>query len=109
MSRARCRRAIPAAYFEDLLKGVEMDRGQVRLKDLLAQDKKDDGLVVLGFPANMAPMFPAIHNGGTTVTGTSYVKHIQVILFYDPVQMYINEILPRCSSPMPNNQWLNMR
>ena len=26
------RRAIPVAYFEDLLKGVEMDRGQVRLK-----------------------------------------------------------------------------
>ena len=26
------RRAIPAAYFEDLLTGVEMDRGQVRLK-----------------------------------------------------------------------------
>ena len=26
------RRAIPAAYFEDLLKGVEMDRGRVRLR-----------------------------------------------------------------------------
>lgn len=26
------RRAIPAAYFEDLLKGVEMDRGRVRLQ-----------------------------------------------------------------------------
>ena len=23
----------------------------------------------LGFPANMQPMFPAIHNGGTTVNG----------------------------------------
>jgi hypothetical protein len=22
-----------------------------------------------GFPANMQPMFPAIHNGGTTVNG----------------------------------------
>ena len=27
------RRAIPAAYFEDLLKGVEMDRGRVRLQN----------------------------------------------------------------------------
>ena len=26
------RRAIPANYFEDLLKGVEMDRGRVRLQ-----------------------------------------------------------------------------
>src|ERR1700735_3900473 len=27
------RRAIPAIYFEDLLKGVEMDRGRVRLQN----------------------------------------------------------------------------
>ena len=33
------RRAIPAAYFEDLLKGVEMDRGRVRLQTWAELDR----------------------------------------------------------------------
>ncbi len=33
------RRAIPANYFEDLIKGVEMDLGRVRIKDWLELDK----------------------------------------------------------------------
>ena len=49
---------------EDNLKALEVT---LSAADLALLDQKTKP--ILGFPANMAPMFPAIHNGGTTVNG----------------------------------------
>ena len=46
--------------------------------DLALLDQKTKP--VLGFPANMAPLFPAIHNGGTTVNGVHAAPSPFVIL-----------------------------
>src|SRR6266581_5097739 len=37
----------------------------------------------------------------SAVSGSAYVNHIQVVLFDDPIQMYIDEIQPRCRPPVP--------
>jgi aryl-alcohol dehydrogenase-like predicted oxidoreductase len=52
------------AQLEDNLKALEVT---LTADDLALLDQKTKP--TLGFPANMAPMFPAIHNGGTTVNG----------------------------------------
>jgi aryl-alcohol dehydrogenase-like predicted oxidoreductase len=52
------------AQLEDNLKALEV---RLSADDLALLDQKTKP--VLGFPANMAPLFPAIHNGGTTVNG----------------------------------------
>ena len=54
------------AQLEDNLKALEVT---LTASELALLDQKTKP--VLGFPANMAPMFPAIHNGGTTVNGIS--------------------------------------
>ena len=54
------------AQLEDNVKALEIT---LSAEDLALLDKQTRP--VLGFPANMAPMFPAIHNGGTTVNGVS--------------------------------------
>jgi len=33
------------------------------------EEFRDRGFAVLGFPATMQPIFPALHNGGTRVNG----------------------------------------
>ena len=48
----------------------------VKALDLVLTKAEHDQLSALtqptfGFPQNMAPMFPAIHNGGTTVNGVA--------------------------------------
>ena len=52
------------AQLDDNLKALEVKLTQSELA-LLDEKTKPQ----LGFPANMQPMFPAIHNGGTTVNG----------------------------------------
>ena len=43
-----------------------------------------------------------------TVTRPRDVKHVQVILLDDPVQMQVNEVLSRRRAPVPNHQRLYM-
>jgi len=75
---ARARRAQPGvtstiigarrlAQLEDNVKGVDVKLTTEELGRLDSLTKP-----ALGFPQNMQPMFPAIHNGGTTVNGTYY-------------------------------------
>jgi aryl-alcohol dehydrogenase-like predicted oxidoreductase len=52
------------AQLEDNVKALEV---KLTAADLTLLDQKTKP--VLGFPANMAPLFPAIHNGGTTING----------------------------------------
>jgi aryl-alcohol dehydrogenase-like predicted oxidoreductase len=52
------------AQLEDNLKAVDVKLTAPELSRLDALTKP-----TFGFPQNMAPMFPAIHNGGTTVNG----------------------------------------
>lgn len=54
------------AQLEDNVRSLEVSLSPVDLGKL-------DGLTqpTMGFPQNMEPMFPAIHNGGTTVNGVS--------------------------------------
>ncbi len=52
------------AQLEDNLQALAV---KLSADDLALLDQKTKP--VLGFPANMAPLFPAIHNGGTTVNG----------------------------------------
>ncbi len=52
------------AQLEDNVKALAVT---LTADDLALLDQKTKP--ILGFPANMAPMFPAIHNGGTTVNG----------------------------------------
>ena len=52
------------AQLEDNLKSLDV---QLTADDLAHLDEKTKP--TLGFPANMQPMFPSIHNGGTTVNG----------------------------------------
>jgi len=52
------------AQLEDNVKALEVTLSAEELAHLDEKTKPN-----LGFPANMQPMFPAIHNGGTTVNG----------------------------------------
>ena len=52
------------AQLEDNVKALEVT---LTAEELAHLDQKTKP--TLGFPANMQPMFPAIHNGGTTVNG----------------------------------------
>jgi aryl-alcohol dehydrogenase-like predicted oxidoreductase len=52
------------AQLEDNVKALEVT---LTAEELAHLDEKTKP--TLGFPANMQPMFPAIHNGGTTVNG----------------------------------------
>jgi aryl-alcohol dehydrogenase-like predicted oxidoreductase len=51
---------------EDNIKALDIRLSDQELTHLDALTKP-----TLGFPANMQPMFPAIHNGGTTVNGVT--------------------------------------
>jgi aryl-alcohol dehydrogenase-like predicted oxidoreductase len=63
------------AQLEDNLKALEV---KLSADELTLLDQKTKP--VLGFPANMAPLFPAIHNGGTTVNGVHAAPSPFVIL-----------------------------
>ena len=52
------------AQLDDNLKSLDVTLAPEELERLDARTKP-----TLGFPQNMQPMFPAIHNGGTTVNG----------------------------------------
>lgn len=52
------------SQLEDNVKALDVKLTQDDLAKLDALTKP-----VFGFPQNMQPMFPAIHNGGTTVNG----------------------------------------
>ena len=52
------------AQLEDNVQALEVNLSPQELAHLAEKTKP-----ALGFPANMQPMFPAIHNGGTTVNG----------------------------------------
>jgi hypothetical protein len=52
------------AQLEDNVRAVDVKLSADELSRLDALTKP-----TFGFPQNMAPMFPAIHNGGTTVNG----------------------------------------
>jgi aryl-alcohol dehydrogenase-like predicted oxidoreductase len=54
------------AQLEDNVKALDLGLTAEELKKLDALTKP-----TFGFPQNMQPMFPAIHNGGTTVNGVS--------------------------------------
>src|SRR5206468_8217610 len=43
------------------------------------------------------------------VSGTGDVNHVEVIFFDDPVQMHVDEILPRCGAPMSQQHVLHIR
>ena len=53
------------AQLEDNVKALDV---KLTTEDLAHLDERTKP--VFGFPANMQPMFPAIHNGGTTVNGS---------------------------------------
>jgi len=53
------------AQLEDNVKALDVTLTMEEIAHLNERTKP-----TLGFPANMQPMFPAIHNGGTTVNGT---------------------------------------
>jgi diketogulonate reductase-like aldo/keto reductase len=52
------------AQLEDNVKALEVT---LTAQELALLDRQTQP--ALGFPANMQPMFPGIHNGGTTVNG----------------------------------------
>jgi len=52
------------AQLEDNLKALDV---KLTVEDIAHLNEKTQP--ILGFPANMQPMFPAIHNGGTSVNG----------------------------------------
>jgi len=46
---------------------------------------------------------------GTTVARSGDVKHVQLELLDDPVQMHINEVLAWCRAPVTHDQRLHVR
>jgi len=49
------------------------------------------------------------HQRRAAVSGTGDVKHVQVMLLDDPVQMHIDEILARRRAPVSDHQRLHVR
>jgi len=37
------------------------------------------------------------------------VEHIQIIFLDDAIQMHVDEVLPRCRTPVSNHKWLDVR
>ena len=77
------RRAIPAAYFEDLLKGVEMDRGRVRLQTWSDLDRYCYhvagvvGLIMVHVLAEPSPeLLPPARDLGTAMQLTNILRDI---------------------------------
>jgi len=62
------------AQLEDNVKGLDLALKTEELGRLDALTKP-----TFGFPQNMQPMFPAIHNGGTTVNGVQGVPSVFVM------------------------------
>lgn len=58
---------IGARRLDQLEDNIQALSVKLTAEDLASLDEKTRP--TLGFPANMQPMFPAIHNGGTTVNG----------------------------------------
>ena len=49
------------------------------------------------------------HDRRAAMAGTGDVEHVQVILFDDPVQVCVDEVLARRGAPMPDHQGLDVR
>ena len=49
------------------------------------------------------------HDGGPAVPGTGHVDHVEVVLLDDPVQVDVDEVLPRRRSPVPQQHTLDVR
>src|SRR5665213_666251 len=43
------------------------------------------------------------------VAGAGHVEHVQVILRDDPIQVHVDEVLPRRGAPMPDHQRFHVR
>ena len=49
------------------------------------------------------------HQCRAAMTGTGDVEHVQIMLFDDPVQMHIDEVLARRRAPVSDHQRLHVR
>jgi hypothetical protein len=49
------------------------------------------------------------HEGRPAMTRAGDVDHVEVALLDDPVQVHVDEILPRCRAPMPQQPPLDVR
>ena len=70
------------------------------------------GFVLGDVRINFAPgafEIDVAHNRRAAMTGAGDVEHVQVILLDDPVQMHIDEVLPRRRAPVSDHQRLHMR
>ena len=47
--------------------------------------------------------------GRTAVAGAGDVEHVQVVLRDDPVEVHVDEVLPRRGAPMPDHQRFHIR
>ena len=69
------------------------------------------GFVLGDVRVNFAPSAFEVnvtHDRRTAVPGTGDIKHIQVILLDDPVQVHIDEVLARRGAPVPDHQRLHV-
>ena len=49
------------------------------------------------------------HDSRAAVPGAGDVNHVEVVFFDDPVQMHVNEILPRGRAPVSHQHSLHIR
>jgi len=49
------------------------------------------------------------HDGRTAVAGSGDIDHVEVVLLDDPVQMYVDEVLPGGRAPVPQQHVLDVR
>src|SRR5580704_11295903 len=47
-------------------------------------------------------------NRGTAVAGPAHINHIQIVFVDDPIQMHIDEVLPRRRAPMTQQHGLDI-
>ena len=81
-------------------------------KRKLLEQLFEPSLVLADVGINLAPgpfEVNVAHDRGAAVAGTGDVEHIEVILFDDPIQMHIDEVLTRRGAPVSDHQRLHVR
>jgi hypothetical protein len=89
-----------------------MDPGVVAAgKRKLLEELLQSRLVLGHIGINFAPgafEIDVADDGGTSVTGAGDVEHVEVVLFNDPVQVDVDEVLARGRAPVPDDKLFNV-
>src|SRR6185437_1184245 len=86
--------------------------GNSSRKRKLSKELPQPGLILADIGIDLAVRALEIrvaHEGRAAVTGPGHVDHVEVVFLDDPVQVDVNEVLPRGRAPVTQQHGLDVR